>query len=79
MRVLLLALCLAAGAVLVPAGALACDSPGMVHQSNRQTQVTVVDNRGAQSAGLISGPIVVPVQVGVLGNLNDVLNGLDIL
>ncbi len=71
MRVLVLALCLAAGAVLFPVGALAA-GPGTVDQSNVLNQVTVVNNQGAQSAGLISGPIVVPI-AGQLG-LN--LNGL---
>jgi hypothetical protein len=78
MRVLVLALCIAAGAVLVPAGAFAA-SPGDVHQSNRNTQVVVVNNQGAQSAGLISGPIVIPVNGQVGLNLNDVLNGIHIL
>jgi hypothetical protein len=78
MRVLVLALCIAAGAVLVPAGAFAA-SPGDVHQSNRNTQVVVVNNQGAQSAGLISGPIVVPVNAQVGLNLNDVLNHISIL
>jgi hypothetical protein len=78
MRVLVLALCIAAGAVLVPAGAFAA-SPGNVHQSNRNTQVVVVNNQGAQSAGLISGPIVVPVNAQVGLNLNDVLNHISIL
>jgi hypothetical protein len=78
MRVLVLALCIAAGAVLVPAGAFAA-SPGDVHQSNRNTQVVVVNNQGAQSAGLISGPIVVPVNAQVGLNLNDVLNNIHIL
>ena len=79
MRVLVLALCLAAGGVLVPAGALAA-GPGSVHQSNRQTQVTVVDNRGSQSAGLINvSQNTIPIQVGLGANLNDVLNHINIL
>ncbi len=64
MRVVVLALCLAAGAVLVPAGAFA-DEPGCVQQSNSNAQLTAVDNRGAQSAGLIAGPIVLPINLGL--------------
>jgi hypothetical protein len=77
MRVLVLAMCLAAGAALVPAGAFAAD-PGSAHQSNRNVQQTVVDNRGAQSAGLIAGSIVVPVNVAVGANVARVRRGQDV-
>jgi len=63
MRVLVIALCLAACAVVVPAGAFAAD------ESNSATQTTVVDNSGAQSAGLITGPLVIPINLGIGGNL----------
>jgi len=63
MRVLVIALCLAACAVVVPAGAFAAD------ESNSTTQMTVVDNSGAQSAGLITGPLVIPIDLGIGGNL----------
>jgi len=78
MRVRVLALCIAAGAVLVPAGAFAA-GPGDVNQSNTNAQVVVVDGQGAQSAGLISGPIVVPVNAQLGLNLNHVLSGLNLL
>jgi len=78
MRVRVLALCIAAGAVLVPTGALAA-GPGDVNQSNTNMQVVMVDNPGGQSAGLISGPIVVPVNAQLGLNLNHVLSGLNLL
>jgi len=62
MRVLVIALFVAAGAVMIPAGAFAAD------QSNAATQTTVVDDHGSQSAGLITGPIVIPVNLGLGAN-----------
>jgi hypothetical protein len=59
MRVRVLALCIAAGAVLAPVGAFAA-SPGVV-QSTSSAQVVVVSNPVVVSAGLILGPIVVAV------------------
>jgi hypothetical protein len=42
-------------------------------------QVVVVNCQGAQSAGLISGPIVVPINTGVGLALNDILSDISIL
>jgi len=44
------------------------------NQSNSNTSTTVVDNSGGQSAGLISGPIVLPITLGVQTNANGPLN-----
>jgi hypothetical protein len=50
-------------------------SGGGTSQSNHNRSFTFLDNSGADSAGLISGPIiVVPVTVGVGTNLNGPLN-----
>ncbi|HEY7202473.1 MAG TPA: hypothetical protein VIC57_19795 [Candidatus Dormibacteraeota bacterium] len=58
----MIALFVAAGAVMIPAGAFAAD------QTNAATQTTVVDDHGSQSAGLITGPIVIPVDLGLGAN-----------
>ena len=53
--------------------ALAADR-GHVHQSNANTSTTAVDNNDGQSTGLIAGPIVAPVTVGVQTNLTGPVN-----
>jgi hypothetical protein len=53
--------------------ALAADR-GHVHQSNTNTSTTAVDNNDGQSTGLVSGPIVTPVTVGVQTNLTGPVN-----
>src|SRR5207253_3319424 len=49
-------------------------SGGDPSQSNSNRSTTVVDNSGADSAGLISGPVVAPVTVGVGTNANGPVN-----
>src|SRR5205085_1196504 len=47
---------------------------GDVYQSNRNRSISWLDNSGADSAGLISGPIVAPVTAGLGTNLNGPVN-----
>ncbi len=47
---------------------------GDVSQSNANSSLTLIDNRGAQSSGLIAGPIVAPVTVGAQTNVNGPVN-----
>src|SRR5262249_10494255 len=48
--------------------------PGGVTQTNANTSTTVVANRGTQSAGLVSGPVVAPITAGVQTNANGPIN-----
>src|SRR5437763_3495902 len=53
--------------------ALAADR-GDVHQASTNTSVTTVDNTDGQSTGLVSGPIVAPVTLGVQTDATGPLN-----
>jgi hypothetical protein len=79
----MVALCLAVGAICIPAGALAWDGGGQhgrVNQSNRNTQVTVVNNGRSMSTGLINvSQNTIPINVAPQLNIANTGSILDIL